>query len=231
MKNNLTGIICAMSLEMEGLRAQMTDMTVEKVSGIEFVRGRIGDADVVTAVCGVGKVFAALCAQTMILRYNPEMLINVGVAGTLSDRLSIGDMAIGTSAVCHDMDTSPLGDPLGLISGINLVELPLDEQMRASFEDCCREESIPCLSGVIASGDQFVDTASRKEFIRDTFSAIACEMEGQAIAQVCYVNRKPCAILRSISDSADGTAMDYERFKELAAEHSTKVLVRFLSKD
>jgi adenosylhomocysteine nucleosidase len=76
-----------------------------------------------------------------------------------------------------------------------------------------------------------VDTASRKEFIRDTFSAIACEMEGQAIAQVCYVNRKPCAILRSISDSADGTAMDYERFKELAAEHSTKVLMRFLQKD
>ena len=227
----MIGIIGAMELEITRLREQLADKKEEQISGVRFTRGRLCDKEVVLAVCGIGKTFAALCAQTMILRYNPEMLINVGVAGTLSDRLSIGDMAIGTSAVCHDMDTSPLGDPLGLISGINLVELPLDEQMRASFEDCCREESIPCLSGVIASGDQFVDTASRKEFIRDTFSAIACEMEGQAIAQVCYVNRKPCAILRSISDSADGTAMDYERFKELAAEHSTKVLLRFLSKD
>ena len=227
----MIGIIGAMELEITRLREQLADKKEEQISGVRFTRGRLCDKEVVLAVCGIGKTFAALCAQTMILRYNPEMLINVGVAGTLSDRLSIGDMAIGTSAVCHDMDTSPLGDPLGLISGINLVELPLDEQMRASFEDCCREESIPCLSGVIASGDQFVDTAARKEFIKNTFSAIACEMEGQAIAQVCYVNRKPCAILRSISDSADGTAMDYERFKELAAEHSTKVLLRFLDKD
>jgi adenosylhomocysteine nucleosidase len=227
----MIGIIGAMELEITRLREQLSDKKEEQISGVRFTKGKLCEKEVVLAVCGIGKTFAALCAQTMILRYNPEMIVNVGVAGTLCDSLSIGDMAIGSSAVCHDMDTSPLGDPLGLISGINLVELPLDEEMRTLFEECCREEGIPCLSGVIASGDQFVDTASRKEFIRDTFSAIACEMEGQAIAQVCYVNRKPCAILRSISDSADGTAMDYERFKELAAEHSTKVLMRFLQKD
>ena len=67
MKNDLTGIICAMSLEMEGLRERMTDMTSETVSGIEFVRGRIGGAAVVTAVCGVGKVFAALCARDFVV--------------------------------------------------------------------------------------------------------------------------------------------------------------------
>ena len=76
-----------------------------------------------------------------------------------------------------------------------------------------------------------MDSGEKKTWIRDTFSAIACEMEGQAFAQVCYVNRKPCSILRSISDSADGTALDYERFKELAAEHSTAVLARFLQSD
>ena len=225
----MIGIIGAMELEITRLRDQMTEKKEEQLSGVRFTKGLLCGKEVVLAVCGIGKTFAALCAQTMILRYNPEMIINVGVAGTLTEELSIGDMAIGTAAVCHDMDTSPLGDPVGLISGINLVELPLDEEMREAFVECCAKENIPCRTGIIASGDQFVDTAARKSFIKDTFSAIACEMEGQAIAQVCYVNRKPCAILRSISDSADGTAMDYERFKELAAEHSTKVLVRFLS--
>lgn len=224
----MIGIIGAMELEITRLRDQMTEKKEEQISGVRFTKGILQDKEVVLAVCGIGKTFAALCAQTMILRYNPEMIINVGVAGTLCSELSIGDMALGTAAVCHDMDTTPLGDPLGLISGINLVEMPLDLQMRELFASCCKEEGIAYLEGIIASGDQFVDTAERKNFIKDTFSAIACEMEGQAIAQVCYVNRKPCAILRSISDSADGTAMDYERFKELAAEHSTKVLLRFL---
>lgn len=224
----MIGIIGAMELEIARLREMMDEKKEEQISGVRFTVGRLFGRPAVLAVCGIGKTFAALCAQTMILRYNPEMIVNVGVAGTLTDGLSIGDMAIGSFAVCHDMDTSPLGDPVGLISGINLVKIPLDGQMREAFEDCCKKEGVRHLSGVIASGDQFVDSGEKKTWIRDTFSAIACEMEGQAIAQVCYVNRKPCAILRSISDSADGTALDYERFKELAAEHSTAVLARFL---
>ncbi|MBP3321232.1 MAG: 5'-methylthioadenosine/adenosylhomocysteine nucleosidase [Clostridia bacterium] len=224
----MIGIIGAMELEIARLREMMDEKKEEQISGVRFTVGSLFGRPAVLAVCGIGKTFAALCAQTMILRYNPEMIINVGVAGTLTDGLSIGDMAIGSFAVCHDMDTSPLGDPVGLISGINMVEIPLDGQMREAFEECCEKEGVRHLSGVIASGDQFVDSGERKAWIRNTFSAIACEMEGQAIAQVCYVNRKPCAILRSISDSADGTALDYERFKELAAEHSTAVLARFL---
>ena len=224
----MIGIIGAMDLEIVRLKEQMTDKKEEQLSGVHFTKGKLFGKDAVLAVCGIGKTFAALCAQTLILRYNPEIVINVGVAGTLCDRLSIGDMAIGTAAVCHDMDTSPLGDPVGLISGLDMVEIPLNAQMRETFEECCEEEGIHYVSGVIASGDQFIDDGRKKQWIRDTFSAIACEMEGQAIAQVCYVNRKPCAILRSISDSANGTAADYMQFKELAAEHSSRVLARFL---
>ena len=193
------GIICPMKIEAEAIKEAMADVTVEVCGGIEMAIGKIGTTEIVCAVCGVGKVFAGICAQTMIIRYAVDAIINTGVGGSLSGKLNIGDVAVSDFVVQHDMDTSPLGDPVGLISGINLVKMPLDEGMRAAFEACCEKEGIRHLSGVIASGDQFVDTGDKKNWIKETFSAIACEMEGQAIAQVCYVNRKPCAILRSTS--------------------------------
>ena len=230
MNSNLTGIICAMSLEMEGLRAQMTDMTAETVSGIEFVRGKLGGAPVVTAVCGVGKVFAALCAQTMILRYAPARIINTGVAGSLSPELTIGNIAIADDVVQHDMDTSPLGDPVGLLSGINIVRIPADaalcEALTASAVTC----GLTVKSGTIATGDQFISTTAQKTRIRDTFGAIACEMEGGAIGHVCYVNGTPFAVLRAISDGGDEAAqMDYPTFARMAAANSVRVLVTLLT--
>ena len=231
MKNNLTGIICAMSLEMEGLRAQMTDMTVEKVSGIEFVRGRIGDADVVTAVCGVGKVFAALCAQTMILRYAPARLINTGVAGSLSTDLTIGQIAISRDVVQHDMDTSPIGDPVGLLSGINIVHIPADAALCDALGAAATACELNVQSGTIATGDQFISTTEQKNRIRDNFGAIACEMEGGAIGHVCYVNQIPFAVLRAISDGGDEAAqMDYPTFARMAAANSVRVLVTYLNR-
>ena len=227
----MIGIIAAMNVEMEALRAHIENPVSETVSGVTFVRGRIGNHEVVTAVCGIGKVFAALCAQTMILRYAPEKVINTGVAGSLSSLLNIGSIAVSSCVVQHDMDTSPLGDPLGLISGINKVELPADKLLCTDLAACAGELGIHTASGPIASGDQFVASAERKTFITDTFGAIACEMEGAAVGQVCYVNSVPFCILRAISDSADGSShMDYPTFVKRAAEQSVKLMLRYLSK-
>ena len=126
----MIGIIAAMNVEMESLRSFMTDMTTETISGITFVSGTLEGKQVVTAVCGIGKVFAAMCAQTMILRYQPECIVNTGVAGTLSDKLTIGSIAVSSAVVQHDMDTSAIGDPVGLISGINKVLLPADQALK-----------------------------------------------------------------------------------------------------
>lgn len=120
------GIIGAMQIEVEELIAHMTDCTEQTVSGITFTEGILRGRRTVVARCGVGKVFAALCAQTMILLYHPEVIINTGVAGSLTDRLGIGQVAVADAVIQHDMDTSPLGDPVGLISGLNLVTLPTD---------------------------------------------------------------------------------------------------------
>ena len=225
----MIGIIAAMNVEMDGLRAHMENPVSETVSGVEFVRGTIEGREVVTAVCGIGKVFAALCAQTMILRYAPEAVINTGVAGTLTDELSIGNLAVSACVVQHDMDTSAIGDPVGLISGINMVEIPADRALTDRLCAAAQTVGVKTLTGCIASGDQFVASPGRKTFIADTFSAIACEMEGAAVGQVCYVNRVPFCVLRAISDSADGSShMDYPVFAQMAAQQSVRLLLAFL---
>ena len=228
--SNVVGIICAMKKEADGIISAMEDVRNESVSGIDFNIGRIGKRSCVVAVCGIGKVFAALCAQTMILKYDPCLIINSGVAGGLSPELKICDIAIATALVQHDMDTSALGDPKGLISGINIIELPCDEGNASLLKKCAENEGIHVVSGIIASGDRFISEDSDKAFIRDTFGAVACEMEGAAVGQVCYVNAVPCCVMRAISDGGDDNAkMDYPTFAKIAAEQAVKVILNYLN--
>lgn len=225
----MIGIICAMTVEAEAIRASLDNAKTEKVSGIEFTSGTLYGKDIVLAVCGIGKVFAAICTEAMILRYSPSLIINSGVAGTLTDKLSIGDIAIATSLVQHDMDTSALGDPVGLVSGINKIYFDADERAVAVFEKVATSLGAGHLLGTIASGDCFMSDTERKNTVRDRFNAIACEMEGAAVAHVAYVNGIPFAVLRAISDSASGDAqMEYPKFVKMAAERSHKIIDAFV---
>lgn len=229
MKYKKIGIICAMETEAEKLLSALTDKTEEKIGSLTFHKGAIGGKEVILCVCGIGKVFAAICAQTMILTFHPDCIINSGVAGSLTDRLEILDVAVADDLVQHDMDTSPLGDPVGLISGINMVSLPADEHLRACIADSAAHLAISTLSGRIASGDQFVAKKEQKERIKKEFDPIACEMEGAAIAQVAFVNRVPFACIRAISDSFSGqNEMDYPVFAAKAAERGAALLIHVL---
>ncbi len=225
----MIGIIGAMDIEIDALKNDMTEAVGETISGIEFTKGRLYGVEAVVAVCGIGKVFAAICAQTMILRYGTDCIINTGVGGSLSERLNVGSIAVAESTVQHDMDTSPLGDPKGLISGINIINIPADRELLEKTEAAVKRLGINTLTGVIASGDRFVAGAKEKKRIKDEFGAIACEMEGAAIGHVCYVNNVPFAVIRSISDNANGdAAADYPAFRIEAAEKSKAVVARLL---
>lgn len=226
----MIGIIGAMDIEVESIKSLLTDTHEENISGVNFVCGKFKKNDVVVAKCGVGKVFAALCAEAMILKFNPGMIINVGVAGCLDATLKIGDIVIADSVVQHDMDTSPLGDPVGMLSDINIIKIPADENICNILKKSVEALGISHSVGTIASGDQFVADNSKKQFIIDNFGAKSCEMEGGAIGHVCYVNKIPFGVLRSMSDGADdGANMDFPTFAKLAAENSTKVINKFLS--
>ncbi|MBQ8208494.1 MAG: 5'-methylthioadenosine/adenosylhomocysteine nucleosidase [Clostridia bacterium] len=219
------GIIGAMSCETAALKSMLEDTSVEAVSGIEYSSGKLFGREVVIATCGIGKVFAAICAQTMILRYSPDIIINTGVAGTLTNELSVCDVAVSSDVVQHDMDTSAIGDPVGLISGINIINIPADERLCAAVTAAARKIGLNTLAGTIASGDMFVADGTKKTYIRDTFGAIACEMEGASIGHVCYVNSVPFVVIRAISDGGDDSAaMSYDKFVTVAAENSVKLV-------
>ncbi len=223
------GIIAAMKIEAEDIISAMTDKSERKISGIRFCAGKLYGVRCVTAVCGIGKVFAAVCTQTMIMEYAPDLIINTGVAGTLTEKLSIGDIIIADRTVQHDMDTSALGDPVGMISGINLVYLPCSgeysELLMAASEDL---EGVKRIRGTVASGDRFMCDSAEKKRVASLFEASACEMEGASVAQVCYINGVPCCVMRAVSDGGDESAsVDYPVFAKAAAERSAAVMKLF----
>jgi adenosylhomocysteine nucleosidase len=226
----MTGIIGAMRIEVETIRSLMENKRSEVIGGVEYISGTLHGKEVVTAVCGIGKVAAAMCAQTMILRYAPARIINTGVGGAISNELNITDIAISNFVVQHDMDTSALGDPVGLISGINVVDIAADEDMISELCSAAEKRGARYLVGKIASGDLFVSGGEKKKYIEDTFGAIVCEMEGAAIGQVCYVNKVPFCVIRAVSDKADGSSsMDYMSFVGVAAKKNAEIVLEYLS--
>lgn len=225
---NIIGIIGAMQSETEGLVAAMTDTSVETVGGIRFTAGELNGRPVVVATCGVGKVAAAMCAQIMLLHFGVRMLLNTGVAGGLAQGMKVMDVAVATDVVQHDMDTTAIGDPAGLISGLNIVNIPTDKGAVYALLEAAEEAACKVYTGTIASGDLFVAKDEDKNRIRGQFNAIACEMEGAAIGQVAYTNGVPFAVLRVISDGGDG--MEFSEFAPKAALLSTAITKAFLGK-
>lgn len=225
----MIGIICAMALEANAITDTIENRKIKNISGVDFVSGTIGGRETVVAVCGVGKVFAAICAEAMILEYHPDAIINSGVAGSLCRSIKIGDIVIAESVVQHDMDTSPLGDPKGLISGINIINIPCDKAVAEYLKNCCDSLGIKNFGGVIATGDVFMSNEENKKEVADRFNAKACEMEGASVGQVCYVNKVPFCVLRAISDNADdGAEITYETFAAESAKKTHAVIDKFI---
>lgn len=224
------GIIGAMDIEVEELIKAMEDIKKETVSRIDFYEGKLQARDVVVAKCGVGKVHAALCTQTMILKYKPDVIINTGVAGSLSPDLNIGDIVISDGVVQHDFDISSFGYPVGLISGLDLVKISCREELVKSLENAAKLlEDTRVAVGTVASGDQFISSWEKKDYIVNNFNALCTEMEGAAIGHVCYINDVDFCIVRAMSDKADGSAhMDFPSFVDLAVKKSIILINNFL---
>ena len=69
------GIIGAMQIEVDNLKKHMTDTKEAQISGVTFTQGQVEGVEVVAAVCGVGKVFAAICTEAMILKYDVDCVM------------------------------------------------------------------------------------------------------------------------------------------------------------
>ena len=226
------GFICALSVEVEGIVKLMENTEKTTVAKITYHKGEIYGKEVVCCECGIGKVNAAMSTQIMIDLYHPDVIINSGIAGSLSGDIRIGDIVVSDDCVQHDMDGTEMGDPLGQVQFNDELRtyFPADKATADRlFEACKTIDGINVFRGRIASGDVFISSRDRRQKVADHFDAIACEMEGAAVGTVCYRNGVPFAILRSISDDWNNNElMDFMKFRALAAEHSIRVIAEFI---
>lgn len=228
----MIGFICALAIEVEGIKNMMENPTDNTVAKIVFTKGTINGKEVVCCECGIGKVNAAMSTQIMIDLYRPDVVINSGIAGSLSGDIRIGDIVISDDCVQHDMDGTEMGDPRGQVQFNDELRtfFPADKATVDKLADACRViDGITVFRGRIASGDVFISAHARRMKIALAFDALACEMEGAAVGAVCYRNGVPFAILRSISDDFNNNKfMDFMQFRELAAERSIKAIGEFI---
>ena len=217
------GIIGAMDVEVEGLRASLCNVVVTKRAGMEFYAGTLGDKQVVVVKSGVGKVNAAICTQILVDAFEVDGVINTGVAGSLDAQINIGDMVSSVDAVHHDVDAAIFGYQPGEVPQMGRLAFAADERMALLAEQVCRRVNpeIRIFRGRVCSGDQFIADPLVKQQIIQKFHGKCTEMEGAAIAQTCVLNQIPFIIVRVISDKADGSdTMDYPTFEAAAARRS-----------
>lgn len=238
MEKQPIGIIGAMEMEVQTLIQAMEETGREGLAGLVFHSGTLEGVPCVVVQCGAGKVNAAACAQALIQRFAPRLVINVGVAGGVGKEVRIGDLVAASACVQYDYDTTAIGEPAATLTMRRLEgepelvrEFPCDRAAAALLLEEARSVYGGAHLGVIATGDAFVADGEKNRALGEAYSAKAVEMEGGSIAQVCYMNRVPCAVLRAISDNADDTAhMDFPEFARSSSEKSAELLRRTLAK-
>lgn len=220
------GIIGAMDVEIEMLKQHMTDCQEIGHSGTTFYTGQLEGVPVVVAVCGVGKVNAALCAQILCDWFRVTHIINTGIAGSLSASQEIGDLVVSWDAVHHDFDCTAFG-----YQRCQIPKMPcsfMADAVLLYYAQLAAQQGHPghVRTGRVASGDQFISDNQSKEAVLKRTGAICVEMEGAAIAQTAYRNKVPFVIIRAMSDKADeSVGFDYPTFEELAADRCARVVI------
>lgn len=227
----MIGIIGAMKEEVNGIIDLMDNRVKETIGPMNFIQGTLENKSCVVAVCNPGKVNSAICAQTMILNFNLRAMINVGVAGGIGNNVRIGDVVLAKDVVQYDLDTTELGDARGMICGLNIVRIPTSVYINNKIMEISKKiKDTNFHSGTISTGDRFISDRLFLNKIKKEFGAIACEMEGGSIGQVCYINEVDFAVIRVISDNADNDSpIDYANFMKIAAKKGNDI-VRILFK-
>jgi adenosylhomocysteine nucleosidase len=242
------GIISAMQEEMQTLLDHL-DNKISTVKGMRtYYSGKLFTKDVVLVFSRWGKVASATTATQLINDHPVDEIIFTGVAGAINDKLEIGDIVIGNKLFQHDVDARPLYKkyeiPLLSKSFFETSASRRDKLRRAAetflmhynrYIDTLKSESFDISQpklfvGDIASGDQFITSMTSVSTLLKEIPEIYCvEMEGAAVAQVCYEYKIPCSILRIISDKANNNAhIDFPKFaKEIASHYALGILENY----
>ncbi len=225
MTSQKIAIMGAMPEEIEPIIDKLDDVQTNVYGDNKYYEGSYHGQEVVVAYSKIGKVFATLTATTLIEKFGCDMLLFSGVAGAISNELSIGDLIIADGLCQHDLDITAFGHPFGYVPE-GEVCIPTDVGLRNIAKDIAKSKGLTLKEGVIATGDQFIANVERKNWIGTTFKADALEMEGASVAVVCNALNVPFFILRAISDSADMDAsFNFDAFLESSAKISADFIL------
>ncbi|MEJ9218805.1 5'-methylthioadenosine/adenosylhomocysteine nucleosidase [Paenibacillus glucanolyticus] len=226
MTTQVIGLIGAMDEEVELLLGQLENKVTTVKAGVTYASGTLHGKQVVVCKSGVGKVNAAVTTQILIDSFGVSKILFTGVAGALHPDLNIGDIVISSSCMQHDMDVTPLGFARGMIPYQEVSDFPADQSLIELAEEACKELSVDhCVIGKVLSGDQFIASRETVQTLYEDLNGACAEMEGSAVAQVCYMNRVPYVVIRSMSDKADGSAhVNFPEFTVKASRRSHEIV-------
>jgi len=218
-------IMGAMPEEVEPIVAKLENLKETVYAANTYYEGLYNGQEVVVAYSKIGKVFATLTATMLIEKFGCDTLLFSGVAGAISGELNIGDLIIADGLCQHDLDITAFGHPFGYVPEGDVC-IPTDVNLRNIAKEVAASKGLTLKEGVIATGDQFVANAERKDWIGSEFKADALEMEGASVAVVCSSLEIPFFILRAISDSADMDAsFNFDEFLESSAKISADFIL------
>ena len=217
------GIIAAMNVELQTIldkMSQVKSVCEQSQTGQTLYRGQIGSVEVILMECGIGKVNAAIGTQALLDRFQLDLLINTGVAGSLAAEVGHLDLVIGDLITYWDVRAKQLAGTFPYQAWFSA-----DADWVKRFADAAPQAFV----GRIVTGDGFVAEKQQKAQLRADYQALCVEMEGAAIAQAAFVNQVPFVMLRCISDlAADATGADYAAYEKLAAQKVADLLVQVL---
>jgi adenosylhomocysteine nucleosidase len=243
-----TAILGAFDEEIVLLKEQLKETREHNFEGITFYTGVLGERNIVVAEAGVGKVNAAMTVTLLIEHFRPNEVIFTGIAGSTNPEILPGDIVIGEKSAQHDRGQAAPGgfEILGTIDpqnkSRNPVFFPADEKLLQAAVAASETVQLgqidtqngsrrpKTVKGVIVTGDCFVASDVFRSMLREKFNADAVEMEGAAVAQICYQQQVPCIVIRSISDNADErAAADVEKFYKIAAKNSAALVAEMVN--
>lgn len=220
----MIGIIVAEEEELLAIKETMSNIDEVRIFEKVFYKGKIENKNVIVVKSNVGKVNSGRSCQMLIDKFNPSLVINIGTAGSVDNRLEIGDVVVADKLYQYDFDVTPFGRKIGEIENIGEY-IKTDDNLLELFN------GLDIVIGSIASGDKFIVDREEKDNIRNTFNALCIEMEGASIAQVCYLCKVPFLVIRSITDKLDGSSkIDFESFLTSSSKKASEILKELLKK-
>lgn len=223
--------ICAMEEEVVALLKQLKEPKDIVVGPVTIHSGKINDHEVSIIQCGIGKVQAAMATSVLLTTQKPDAVINTGSAGGIGSGLAIGDIVVSNGVAYYDVDVSASGGyPLGQLPGQPRI-FEASEKIAKQIQQASHDVDLKAHVGLIVSGDEFINSKQKIDEIKAMYpEALAVEMEGAAIGQVCYQFKIPFVVVRAMSDVGDSdSGVDFDKFIVEAGQKSAQMGLAFLN--